>query len=75
MTLLIQRLAEVIDAELVAQGAGLEGIEAERIAEAALDYLWGAMIDAGWVQSSQWLADGMAKPKPDKVQLGINYDV
>jgi len=75
MTLLIQRLAEVIDGELIAQGKGLDGIDGERLAEATLDYLWGALIDAGWIQSSQWIADGMAKPRPDNPQLGINYDI
>ncbi len=75
MTLLIQRLAEVIDGELIAQGKGLDGIDAERLAEGALEYLWGALIDAGWIQSSQWLADGMAKPRPDKPQLGMDYDI
>lgn len=81
MTNLIPRLSEVIDADLIAQGKGLDGIDAEMIAEGVLNFLRHELDRAYHLPAAEWIEAAMGrcerrdKSKLDKPQLGIDYDV
>ena len=55
MTNLIPRLSEVIDADLIAQGKGLDGIDAEMIAESVLSHVISALEAGGYQRAAGWL--------------------
>lgn len=55
MTNLIPRLSEVIDADLIAQGKGLDGIDAEMIAQSVLDFICERLDEAEHWQAVNFL--------------------
>lgn len=55
MTNLIPRLSEVIDADLIAQGKGLDGIDAEMIASSVLDCVCDSLDEEGYREASIFL--------------------
>lgn len=55
MTNLIPRLSEVIDADLIAQGKGLDGIDAEMIAESVFYWIVDFIDENDPGGSAHWL--------------------